>query len=358
MDNLRARSAGRRPAREPAAEWPTAMNEPLQRVAVLALVPTLLRRLGADPQEVTAAAGVKPGLLKDAANMMPFALVGRLLHQCSSSTGCPHFALLLGKQSSLSRLGVPGQLSLSANTVGVAIASLIKHQHLNTSGAVSFLSRRGEDAALHYGIYARGVEGTDHIKSLAIGVYCNAMRSLCGAGWRPTEVHLALRPPADDRPYRQFFLAPVRFNTQKTALIFPSRWLKHPVPSSDPAGFKQLLSSARATGEPDLVVRVRRAVSEQLLERSVSQDEVARSLAWHRRTMSRRLRLQGTSYQKILDEVQFAIACQILRDTDVRVAEIAALFGYSDASGFIRAFRRWSGRTPERWRVEHATAVL
>ena len=65
---------------------------------------------------------------------------------------------------------------------------------------------------------------------MAIGY--NAMRRLCGPTWKPLEVHLRHAPPANVRPWRQFFQAPVVFNAERTALVFQARWLAARVPGA------------------------------------------------------------------------------------------------------------------------------
>ena len=72
----------------------------------------------------------------------------------------------------------------------------------------------------------------------------------------------------------------------------------------------------------------------------------------HRRTLSRRLKGGGMGYRAITNEIRFEIARQLLEDTRCRSAQIAAALGYSEASAFTRAFRRWSGQTPTAWRTE------
>jgi AraC-like DNA-binding protein len=333
-------------------------NEPEQRVLGLTVVPDLLCKLGADPRRVLAAAGVEEQVLSDPANMIPYAAGGRLLRECVASTGCAHFGLLLGEHwDSLSR-GLPAQLSLSAQTVGEAIAAFLQYQHLNTSGAVNFLSRRGSDALLHYGIYAIGIEATDQIKSVAMAAAFNAMRKLCGDGWRPTEVHMAFREPADPRPYHRFFGAHVLFDSAETALVFSARWLKQPLPSADAKQFERLKRYAKLAGEADPVVIARRTVTSQLSAEEASGEKVAQTMGMHRRTLHRKLQRGGTSFQKVLDDVQFAVTCQILRDTDLPGIEIAALLDYGDASGFVRAFKRWAGMTPEAWRTAQRMSTL
>ena len=81
-------------------------------------------------------------------------------------------------------------------------------------------------------------------------------------------------------------------------------------------------------------------------------DFVASSLSMHRRTLSRRLRAQGTTYQAALDDVRFAVATQLLSDRRITLDDIAANLGYASVNTFIRAFSRWTGVAPGSWRRE------
>jgi hypothetical protein len=70
------------------------------------------------------------------------------------------------------------------------------------------------------------------------------------------------------------------------------------------------------------------------------------------RTLNRRLAACGTTFQTLVEEARFGLARQLLEDTDLPLAQIAATLGYADASAFSRAFRRWSGTAPSRWRAK------
>jgi transcriptional regulator GlxA family with amidase domain len=74
--------------------------------------------------------------------------------------------------------------------------------------------------------------------------------------------------------------------------------------------------------------------------------DIADLLAMHCRTLNRPRSARGVGYSDISNEIRFETARQLLRDTEVLLGEIAAALGYSEASAFTRAFRRWSGRTP------------
>jgi AraC-like DNA-binding protein len=68
------------------------------------------------------------------------------------------------------------------------------------------------------------------------------------------------------------------------------------------------------------------------------------------RTLQRRLSGMGLSYSSLLEDVRYRQAQALLRDTDTSMTEIARLLGYSDASHFSRAFRRWGQQCPTVYR--------
>ena len=75
------------------------------------------------------------------------------------------------------------------------------------------------------------------------------------------------------------------------------------------------------------------------------------------RTLYRRLDAFGVGFRELVDEGRFEIARQMLGDSAMDVSQIAALLDYADASAFTRAFRRWSGTTPARWRATRGRAA-
>ena len=73
---------------------------------------------------------------------------------------------------------------------------------------------------------------------------------------------------------------------------------------------------------------------------------VAGSLGVSERTLRRRLAGEGTSYQRLLDEVRGSMAEELLGTGRLSVEEVGLRLGYAEASSFIAAHRRWTGETP------------
>ena len=81
-----------------------------------------------------------------------------------------------------------------------------------------------------------------------------------------------------------------------------------------------------------------------------SQEQVADQFSISIRTLRRKLNDAGTTYQAVLDSVRESLAKEYLKDTQWSIAEIADMTGYSEPSNFKRAFKRWTGHTPNAYR--------
>lgn len=93
--------------------------------------------------------------------------------------------------------------------------------------------------------------------------------------------------------------------------------------------------------------RVRACLMEILASGQYSMAEVASRLAVSTRTLQRRLREEDTTFQKVLDGLREELARNYLAKSDYSSGQIAFLLGYEDPNSFFRAFRSWTGETPE-----------
>jgi AraC-like DNA-binding protein len=93
--------------------------------------------------------------------------------------------------------------------------------------------------------------------------------------------------------------------------------------------------------------RVRAALHEGLPSGLVGMEDVARRLALSKRTLQRRLEAEGTNFQAVLRETREALARHYLEKTLLPIAEVAFLLGFDEQNSFYRAFRVWTGATPD-----------
>jgi AraC-like DNA-binding protein len=321
-----------------------------QRLGAYAALPALIRQFGLDPAPLLASADLAPAAFDGPENRVPFAALGRLLAEAALRTQCVHFGLLAGRLWRLGDFGLIAELARHSATVADALRTWAVYQHLNSGGALSFVVRQGDFVDFGYAIYYPGVSGADQLCDAALAGGMNIMRELCGASWVPSDVLCSRARPLDTAPYLNTFKVRPQFNAEFSALRFPARWLDRRIEGADPQRLRLAQARADAAGSPSLLHQVFRALRLLLLQGTHSGDAVAQMLSLHRRTLNRRLKVEHTTFQDVLDQVRFDVARQLLSETDMKLDDVAAALGYASLSPFMRAFRRWSGATPERWR--------
>jgi AraC-like DNA-binding protein len=331
------------PAPEPRRPW-------TQRVAGLVELPQLIRQLGGDPGAVLLDAGLDGSALDNPDGRIPYEALVRVLDRAASSTGCQHIGLLAGRLYRLSHLGVVGELVRNSPTVGRALEALTVFHHLNSEGGLAFLLKRGDYVDLGYAPYQAAGAGIAQVCDAALAAAMNIMLELCGPTWKPYEVFLPHAKPRDVAQHRAFFKVVPRFDAECGVLRFPARDLARKVPDADPEAHHRCEQSARSAGAPEFMQQVYRGLRRLMLENRHSGDDLAQMLSMHRRTLNRRLKAEGTTFQRVLDEVRFEIAQDLLSNSNVHLDDIAATLGYAAVTPFMRTFRRWSGTTPGQWR--------
>lgn len=329
------------------------LQEGVVRIGPLGALPDLMRDLGCDPDSVFARAGFDSAQFTDPDAEIPYVAASRLLASCVVATGCDQLGLLLGERACSSSLGLAGFMLRSAPDVGAALRGLVRNLDLHDRGAKATLVIKDREAYVGYAIYLSGVQATDQIYDLSMAVVCKIMRDLCGVNWNPTEVLLARPRPQHTTLYRRFFRAPIRFDADQSAVVFPTHWLAQRIATADPLLHRHLEIEANflhASQPTSLRDFLRQQLRRSLIARKSSAADIARQLGMHERTLNRKLREEGTSFRKELEDIRYDFARRLLADSILPLARIAEELDYADSTAFIRAFKRWSGTSPGEWR--------
>lgn len=176
---------------------------------------------------------------------------------------------------------------------------------------------------------------------------------LAGRRVAPLRLEWAHPRPAHADEYDRMFTPAVRFDAVATVLVFDARVLLAPVAVSA-ASLKAFLRDAPSSVFLKQVAgstwadRLRREL------RGASVPPTIDALASRHRlspaTLRRRLDAEGTSWQRLKDEVRRDQAIRHLAERNLPLADIAERLGFADPSAFHRAFRKWTGTAPGQWR--------
>ena len=100
----------------------------------------------------------------------------------------------------------------------------------------------------------------------------------------------------------------------------------------------------------DVVNRVRAKLVDLLSMGEPSRELIAKELNMSVRNLQRKLQEQNTSYKDLLDDVRQDLAKQFINQSHISLGEISFRLGFATTSSFARAFKRWMGVSPGKYR--------
>lgn len=282
----------------------------------------------------------------------------RVLQNARLLGDAPDFGLRLGRQLHPSAHGPIGYVALSSPNLLTALLSLrdflpirIPFAHLEVEEDSQWLSCR-----IHYRLEADAIESRMLLECFVM-VIQSLIESFLGRKLTEALVKLNYSPPEYAARYRDYIHSLVRFNQNENSVKIPVAMGEELNPSGEADSYAVAKSlCARLLDEvPVTSLSISDRVKRYLLAQpvgSVSEEDVARSLYISKRTLARRLKSEGSGYRQIKDEILSAMSSHHLRDSSLSVESIAAMLGYHDSANFRRAFRRWYGVSPQKFRQQ------
>lgn len=347
------RTLGERHTHNPVLQKESVPPKGSARISIAWHLPQVMREFGVGLEELLAAAGVRADIFSHPENQIAYADFARLLLTCEQLSNCDHVALLITQHCRLTDFGLAGQAALCGDTAGEGLQRFVDHFNLHSSATTTSVITSGTFTRLVYAISEQGMTDTRPFHLGAMAAAFNVLQDLCGTGWLPTVVTFASRSPTNPRPAQKFFRAPLRFDSAESAVYFASRWLDRPLPPVEPQFRRQVEAEVRARRAAilsDFPSTVRRILRKQLLIGECSMERVAALLGMNRRTLDRHLARHGVRYAQLVASVEGDVACQLLRDTDMEIQQIAESLHYSSSANFATAFKRWTGASPSEYR--------
>lgn len=172
--------------------------------------------------------------------------------------------------------------------------------------------------------------------------------------WNPIEVNLTCSEPQNTTEYNQMFQAPIKFNQPVNQMIIEKDLFDLLQPNADAHLCEMLDNHAQyllkqMPTEKDLLYELSRILRESLRYGEIDLNSSARKLGMSRRSLQRKLKTQGVSYRKLLKQIRYELAMNLLTQENTSIEETAFLLGYSEKSSFYRAFKEWTGKTPHKF---------
>ena len=316
---------------------------------------------GASPRDLLEPFGLAHYALDQSEGALSCQTVVELLESSSRKTNDSLLGFRLAELQAPDILGCAIPLARAAPDFGSAIEQLIKylpHTHSRESNMELVVGRHSAELR-----WSSSVEKEDCEQAYYHHLYITfkALRTLAGRGFSATQASLRCAARGPDLATMTEEIGCKLHSQSVTNMIAFDRDLLHrPLDTANPVAFHILRGALDAivTAATDcLIEQVRSFLATSLASGKSTIEDCAAALRLSSRTLQKRLTEQATTFSALAEQTRIDKARQSLATKSVSISEIALDLGYSEHSCFTRAFKRWTGQTPEEFRQHSARAA-
>jgi AraC-like DNA-binding protein len=325
-------------------------------VAALRCFHELVKQLGGDPIRLLRRARINPAVFSKPKSIVECASLLRVMEYAARELSCPDFGLRLaamqGGTTTISPIGVVMKNSKTLRQAIGYCAKFIRPHSLPTR------IRLEPDHVNHLlfvwvDISLEGLADKRQTVEKALMLASLNILEITGRAARARKILFSHAPQSTLKTYYTHFGCEVLFGQKADGLVLSEGDLQCPVVNPNSIMFEMATSFIQAqypASESPLPERVRGLIRLSL-GKDCTSDRVATDLYMHRRTMQRRLRAEGTSFEAIKDQVRREVAVCHLREENMTMARLAELLGYAETSVLSRSISRWFSVTPRQLRI-------
>lgn len=277
------------------------------------------------------------------------------LEHAAEVSGKPHLGWSIGANCNYLSRGLIGHAVMSAKSLGVRLHWLSRFYPLVQDATRVKLEVHDELAVLSYRITDPNIWPREQDALYSLSIFANFIRTAVPSIWPHVSIRLETNKQVHHSDLAQYVQAPVTYSAGANEIVFPAKYLHQSIDSTKPIPQEDMMSLNKALAEKNrnmpICDRARYVIYSGLMETTISQEYVARELGYSSRTLRRKLSSEGISFQHLLDNCRMEIVAREIAVADnVSFSQMALKLGYSEHSTFTRAFLRWSGMTPRRYR--------
>ncbi|MAT15378.1 MAG: hypothetical protein CMJ46_08925, partial [Planctomyces sp.] len=252
-------------------------------------------------------------------------------------------------------LGPIAEAMKTCRTVKESLETAIRLGHIAYEGSRFFLKTEGEITWFGYQDPKVISPGHEFVSDLTLMVYYHLIVNTASETWRPQRMRVSQSKFLRHRSNALLSDCDVEFHPRYSALGFPTEFLWRRKPVTEPQNaFDESRAYLFSPGEcePFVDVLYRLIASLFPFQKLPTLRHASRLMNVSPATLKRKLQLMGTSYSQLLNRLRFDTACEMLAIPQMTISDIALELGYSGTNNFVRAFRRMTGVTPGRYRLQ------
>jgi AraC-like DNA-binding protein len=278
------------------------------------------------------------------------ATIYELVERCGDLANDPYLGFSIGSALDLQGWEPISVAASKANTVGELLTLFAVQAAEHSSATTFYLRTRGERSTFGFERATKPARPPAQNDAFYMGFMSRLLRQATRDHWDPAGVFFQVADPAciplSDEQFRV-----ARGDDAGVQISFPTRWLFEPFQTSH---FGTSAHPAPSGSVPrSLLKSIRVALLPHLHDPDLTVEKASRICGYERRRLARVLRDQGTSISRQIAALRAEKAGRDLAGTDHRIAAIAESVGFTDPTVFSRAFKKWTGLSPQEYRRTH-----
>lgn len=309
---------------------------------------------GVDSARLFAEAGLDRAALDDPNARYSVEATTRLWGLAVAATGDETFGLTVARHINQTTFHALGYSLIASNTLREVFERMLRYFRLISDAAELTFELDGERYRFAICPPERGPQPAPEAIDAFSFLVVRLCRGLYRREFSPLAVSLQRPAPRNLAAYERAFRAPLKFGDRQNAIWFARDVFEQKLEGANPELARQndevVVRYLAQMQKQNLRARVHAALIEQLPQGEPSQGKVASALHMSPRNFQRKLAEEGTSYTELLNDTRRDLALSYVRDPGYGLGEITYLLGFSDASSFNRAFKRWTGQAPSAYR--------
>ena len=337
-------------------------NLPSASGGISRLLSARLRAAGIPLKPLLASAGVTVAQIEDQNARIAVQSQIRLLELASRELDDELLGFHLARDCELRELGLVYYVLASSDMLADALHKAARYGRIVNEGV---LLRIREGREIRVGLEYVDVERHDDRQHIQfwLTIIVRLVRELTNRRLVPSRVRVIHPGRKTQAEFRTYLGCTIDFSAVADELVFAANVGRMPLVGADnylndllTRYCEEALAQRGDARIAPLRSEVENAIAPLLPHGTATAGGIARRLGLSHRTLARRLADEGLSFTQILHELKLDLAKRYLRD-DLPVSRIAWLLGYQEVSAFTHAFKRWTGKSPRQWALDHDVAV-
>lgn len=310
---------------------------------------------GINPEPIFQDVGIDTSKFLKPGARSPYVKMEALWNRAAAASKDPWFGFAVGKRATPGDFFVFGHAWLASDSLHGALHRLCRYGQIISNVRVwPSLSREGANYALHFPEPVGVNRPNKHALDAGFVSILSLFDTVTPVNIRPVHMSLTIGSENASEHYTELFKCPISYGCEEEVWLFTAEDIDRPLPGSIPditdatdriaRNYIETLETSKVAAE------VSRMLVQMLPSGSVDQSAIASRLHRSKSTLQRQLSAEDTSYRDILESTRRSLAKRYLEEGEHTQAQIAFMTGFSDQSNFARAFKRWMGVSPGKFR--------